>query len=162
MNYTFKPIVLTKCSLCGCQWLRYSLGLITNIPVLFLLGTELSLMSLYSYFFGFFEEDQPWANIHCQSSTFFLRKIGPELTSVPIFRYFTCGVPATAWLDKQSIGLRLGSEPVNHGPPKQSAQTQPLHHQAGPYPYSFLWPCNSLLSIKSWGKPHGPLQCGCL
>ena len=31
----------------------------------------------------------------------FLRKIGPELTSVPIFLYFICRTPATAWLDKQ-------------------------------------------------------------
>ena len=29
---------------------------------------------------------------------FFLRKTGPELTSVPIFLYFTCGPPTTAWL----------------------------------------------------------------
>uniref|UniRef100_A0A9L0SVW3 Guanine nucleotide-binding protein subunit alpha n=1 Tax=Equus caballus TaxID=9796 RepID=A0A9L0SVW3_HORSE len=29
---------------------------------------------------------------------FFLRKTGPELTSVPIFLYFLCGTPTTAWL----------------------------------------------------------------
>ena len=29
-----------------------------------------------------------------------LRKIGPELTSVPIFLYFICGMPTTAWLAK--------------------------------------------------------------
>ena len=34
---------------------------------------------------------------------FFLRKIGPELTSVPIFLYFICGMSATAWLDKSYL-----------------------------------------------------------
>ena len=29
---------------------------------------------------------------------FILRKTGPELTSMPIFLYFMCGMPATAWL----------------------------------------------------------------
>ena len=46
---------------------------------------------------------------------FFLRKFSPELTSVPIFLYFTCGTPATAWLAKWCIGLHLGSELVNLG-----------------------------------------------
>ena len=32
---------------------------------------------------------------------FFLRKISPELTSVPIFLYFICEKSATAWLDKR-------------------------------------------------------------
>ena len=32
---------------------------------------------------------------------FLLRKTGPELTSVPIFLYFICGMPTTAWLAKQ-------------------------------------------------------------
>ena len=49
---------------------------------------------------------------------FLLRKPGPELTSVPIFLYFICGMPATAWLDKRCIGPHLGSELVNPGPPK--------------------------------------------
>ena len=39
------------------------------------------------------EEDWPWSNICCQSSSFCLRKIVPELTSVPIFLYFVCGTP---------------------------------------------------------------------
>ena len=51
---------------------------------------------------------------------FFLRKIGPELTSVPIFLHFICGTPATAWRDNRCIGLCLGSELANPGPPKQS------------------------------------------
>ena len=32
---------------------------------------------------------------------FLLRKPGPELTSLPIFLYFICGMPDTAWRDKQ-------------------------------------------------------------
>ena len=32
---------------------------------------------------------------------FFLRKTGPELTSMPIFLYFICGTPASARLDKR-------------------------------------------------------------
>ena len=37
------------------------------------------------------EEDWPWANTCCQSSSFCWRNIVPELTSVPIFLYFVCG-----------------------------------------------------------------------
>ena len=37
----------------------------------------------------------------CQILLFFLRKISPELTSMPIFLYFICGTPTTAWLDKR-------------------------------------------------------------
>ena len=40
--------------------------------------------------FFFCEEDWPWANICCQFSSFCLRKIVAELTSVPIFLYFVC------------------------------------------------------------------------
>ena len=32
---------------------------------------------------------------------FFLRKISPELTSVPILLHFICGMPTTAWLAKR-------------------------------------------------------------
>ena len=35
-----------------------------------------------------------------QPPIFFLRKISPELTSMPMFLYFICGTPATAWLAK--------------------------------------------------------------
>ena len=54
---------------------------------------------------------------------FFLRKIGPELTSMPIFLHFICGTPATAWLDKRCVGLYPGSEPANPKLPKQNLQT---------------------------------------
>ena len=53
----------------------------------------------------------------------FLRKTGPELTSVPIFFYFICGTPATAWFAKQCGGPHLGSEPVNPGLLKQNVRT---------------------------------------
>ena len=50
--------------------------------------------------FSFFEEHQPWAN-NKRILFFFLRKTGPELTSMPIFLYIICGMPITAWLDEQ-------------------------------------------------------------
>ena len=48
----------------------------------------------------------------CVFVCLFLRKIGPELTSVPFFLYFICGTPTTAWLDKWCVGLHLGSAPA--------------------------------------------------
>ena len=51
---------------------------------------------------------------------FLLRKIGPELTSMPTTLYFICGTPATAWFDKQCVGPCLGSESVNPGLPKRN------------------------------------------
>ena len=74
---------------------------------------------LPSFFFG--EEDQPSANVHA-NLLFLLRKTGPGITSVPIFLHFIWDA-ATAWLDKQCIGAHPGSEPVNPGPPQQSART---------------------------------------
>ena len=35
-----------------------------------------------------------------KKSSFFFRKISPELTSVPIFFYFICGTPTTSWRAK--------------------------------------------------------------
>ena len=43
---------------------------------------------------------------------FLLRKISPELTSVPIFLYFVCGMPATSRLTN-GVGPCPGSEPAN-------------------------------------------------
>ena len=87
---------------------------------------------------------------------FLLRKTSPELTSVPIFFYFICGTPATAWLDKWRVGLHPGSELVNPRLP-QNVWIQPLCHQAGPmswlifelYKTDILYTvfCNWLLSI---------------
>ena len=56
----------------------------------------------------------------CFLFLFFLRKTGPELTSMPIFLYFIYGTPATAWLDMWCVGLHPGSELVNPGLPKWS------------------------------------------
>ena len=41
-------------------------------------------------------------------------------------------VAAIAWLDEGRVGLCLGSQPTNAGPPKWSAQTQLPCHQASP------------------------------
>ena len=54
----------------------------------------------------------------------FLRNVSPELTSVPIFLYFICGTPATAWLanrchvctwdlNQQTPGQRSGMWALN-------------------------------------------------
>ena len=62
----------------------------------FVLCTIQGLSTPYSFcFLGFFfcEEDWPSAYICCQSSSFCLRKMVPELTSVPILLYFVYGMP---------------------------------------------------------------------
>ena len=56
----------------------------------FPLKHKFPLLSLH--FSSFSEEDWPWANICCQSSSFCLRKIIPELISIPICLYFVCGL----------------------------------------------------------------------
>ena len=55
---------------------------------------------------------------------FCLTKISPELTSVPIFLYFVCGTPATAWLEgceghtwdlnQWTLGCQSGVHELNH------------------------------------------------
>ena len=47
-------------------------------------------------------------------------KISPELTSVPIFLYFICGIPTTAWLDERH---HVCPQNLNH--PTQA--TKPEH-----------------------------------
>ena len=73
--------------------------------------------------FCFDEEDWPWANISCQSSSFCLRQYRPWANicaSLPL----SCMWDAiTAWLDEQCAGLPPGSKPLNPGPPKQSRRT---------------------------------------
>ena len=54
---------------------------------------------------------------------FFLRKTGPELTSMLIFLYFICGMPATGWLAKWCVDPHLRSEPANPRLPKHNVQT---------------------------------------
>ena len=81
---------------------------------------------------GFFgEEDLLWANICCQSSSFFcLMKISPELTSVPIFLYFLCGLPQR--LDKWCRSM----------PRIQTCEPSPLKRSVLD------------LTTTSWGRPH--------
>ena len=71
-----------------------------------------------SFLFG--EKDWPLANICCQSSSFYLRKIVSELTSasLPLFCIWDS---TTAWFDERCVGLHLGSDPVNPRLLKQSA-----------------------------------------
>ena len=55
---------------------------------------SISVWSLHQCVWGCFcEEDRPWANICCQSSSFCLRKIVPELMSLPIFLCFIYEMP---------------------------------------------------------------------
>ena len=49
----------------------------------------------------------------------FVRKIGPELTSVSVFVCFMWDA-TTAWLDERCVSLRPGSEPVKPRLPKRS------------------------------------------
>ena len=53
----------------------------------------------------------------------FAEEGGPEPTSAPIFLYFICGTPATAWPDKHCVGPHPGSKPANPGPPKWNMRT---------------------------------------
>ena len=76
---------------------------------------------------------------------FFVRKIRPELTSVPIFLYFVCGMPPQHGL-MSGVGLNLGSEPVNLGCRSRMHRTlttwpwaahtlkDPLKNKEGPAP----------------------------
>ena len=88
-------------------------------------------------------------------SFFLVRKIGPELSSVPVFLYFVCGTPQVlAWwvLFRSTPGIQT----TNSRPSKQSMQTQPLCHWASPnrlilrkvFSFSFLL-CSSLLCSQS-------------
>ena len=52
---------------------------------------------------------------------FFLRKTGPELTSVPIL-YFIWGTPATAWPDKWCARPHPGSESGKPTPPNRNTK----------------------------------------
>ena len=54
-----------------------------------------------------------------------VRKIGPELTSVPIFLYCVCGTPP-------QHGLNSGSEPVNPRPLKGAHKLNHYTTRAAP------------------------------
>ena len=60
----------------------------------------------------------------------FVRKIGPELTSVLIFLHPICGMPPQ--LHEWCVGLYPGSKSVNSRPLKWSVPTYPLCHWTGP------------------------------
>ena len=81
------------------------------------------ILMFFILFFYFVRKISPELTFTDNPPLFLLRKIGPELTSMPIFLYFICGMPATAWLDKWCIGPHLGSDLVNPGPLKWSMRT---------------------------------------
>ena len=102
-------------------------------------GAQLLWESGFFFFFG--EEDWPWANICWQSSSFCLRKAGPELTSMAIFLCFVCVSHGLT----SGVGLCLGSEPMHSGLLKRSTlslTTTPLG-----------WPA----ALTIWWKPWSPL-----
>ena len=70
-------------------------------PELYAKNYIVLIMKNYYYYSCVCEEDWPWGNICCQSSSFCLRKIVTDLTSVPIFLCFMWDA-TTAWLDKPS------------------------------------------------------------
>ena len=74
------------------------------------------IMKYHFLFLSFGEEDWPWANTCCQSSSFCLRKSGPELTSVLIFFYSSsiCGMLPQHGL-MNSVGLCRRSKPATLG-----------------------------------------------
>ena len=61
----------------------------------------------------FAEEDLPWADIYCQSSSFLLRKICPELTSVADLPLFVRELLSQHghW-QTSNVGPNLGTEPT--------------------------------------------------
>ena len=116
-------------------------------------GTSLDL-SLALFFFA--EEDWPWANIHCQFSSFCLRKIVAELTSVPISSISHVGCHhSMVWC----AVCRLISEPGNPRPLKQSMQMSPSCHWVGPwnfYIYMYIsFICISALYLQIFSPSLG-------
>ena len=106
-------------------------------------------VTLMSYLF-FAEEDWPWANICCQSSSFCLGKILPELTSVPIFLYFVCG-PLPQHGHRQWCRFMPGNQTW-----AAKAECSELNHQAtGPAPLVsyFCHMCSSLDSFLRCSTP---------
>ena len=82
-------------------------------------------------FFFLCEEDWPWANICCQSSSFCLRKIVAKLTSVPVF---LCCVwdATTAWFDEQ---CQVRAQDLNLWTSGHQSRAWELnHYTTGPTP----------------------------
>ena len=77
------------------------------------------------YFFG--EEDWPWADICCQSSSllFFSPQSPGTYLYILIVGHSSSSIwdTATAWPDEWCLGLRPGSKPVKPRPLKGSTQT---------------------------------------
>ena len=69
---------------------------------IFLLDVEF-LVTVFSFstFFVFLTKISPELT-SAANPPLFAKKTGPELTSVPIFLYFKCQTPATAWLIKSA------------------------------------------------------------
>ena len=67
---------------------------------------------------------------------------------MPIILYFICGMPATACLDRQCLGLHPGSEPLNPGLPKRKWEltAAPL----GQPPTFFFLICQVHTVRKTW------------
>ena len=77
----------------------------------------------------------------------FLRKISPELTSMPIFHYFTCGTPTTAWLAKWCHVCTLDLNQRTPGHWSITCELNRCCHEASPCTRILdLWP-NSLISL---------------
>ena len=68
-----------------------------------------------------------------------LRKTGPGLTSVPIFLYFICGTPATAWLAERT------QDPNQRTPGRQSEMCELNCGATGPAPSSDIFTKPGLL-----------------
>ena len=121
---------------------------------------SLCIVTLFSYsgqksgwFFSFFFWGRLALSYHLPTLLLFLRRTGPELTVMPIFLYFICGTPTTAWLAKWWHGFpssamsTSGIWLVNPGLPKQNMSTLLPCHQAGPWFLSwFHYPTSSPLT----------------
>ena len=79
----------------------------------------------FCLFFG--EEDSPWANIHCQASSFFLQEEDCPWATICANLPLLCSWDAsTAWL-MSGISPHLGSQPGNPRPPTARPRGQPLY-----------------------------------
>ena len=97
--------------------------------------------TFYSNFFFFFLLRKISPELTSTTNPLLLLwKIGPELTSMPIFLYFICGMPATSWLDKQCVGLCLGSKLATPG--SWSGAREINHYATRPSPKLHFWDKN--------------------
>ena len=98
---------------------------------------------IYFVFVCVCEEDWPWANICCQSSSFCLRMIVTELTSTPIFLYFMWDA-TTACLDKWCY---VRAQDLNPWTPGCQSRVHELNHYT-----TRLAP--GLLRMQTWLSAH--------